>query len=110
MNNITLNDANTCPLCNSEKVRISGMQPLFEDARFDYCRCEDCGAEWRFYYKISECNIELTKEGNIPADSNSSDDAAEPAEWPVHPENLQPVLETSSETEAEDTKYTAEVK
>lgn len=68
MNDITLKDASTCPICNSEKIRISGMQPLFEDARFDYCRCEDCGAEWRFYYKISDCNIELTKEGNVPAD------------------------------------------
>ena len=111
MNDIKLSDACKCPICESTEVRITGMQPLFEDSRFDYCTCEKCGAEWRFYYKVCDCNIELTQEGNIPEESkSSSDEGAEPAEWPVHPENLQPVIETSSKTEAEDTTYTAEVK
>lgn len=113
MNDIKLSDASKCPICESEDVRVTGMQPLFEDARFDYCRCGKCGAEWRFYYKVCDCNIELTQEGNVSQSEepeDASEDGAEPAEWPTRPENLRPVVETSSETEAEDTTYTTEGK
>ena len=109
MNDIKLIDASKCPICESTEVRITGMQPLFEDARFDYCACEKCGAEWRFYYKVCDCNIELTQEGNIPEESkSSSDECGEPE--PANGLYLQPVIETSSKTEAKDTTYTAEVK
>ncbi len=109
MNDIKLSDASKCPICESNDVRVTGMQPLFEDARFDYCRCGKCGAEWRFYYKVCDCNIELTQEGNVPEKQQDENDGAEPAEWPAHSENLQPVIETSSEGEAEST-YTTEDK
>ena len=110
MNDIKLSNANKCPICESTDVRVTGMQPLFEDARFDYCRCGKCGAEWRFYYKVCDCNIELTQEGNVQQPEEPVEDTSvEPAEWPVRPENLQPVIETSSEGEAEST-YTSEDK
>ena len=109
MNDIKLSDASKCPICESTDVRVTGMQPLFEDARFDYCRCGKCGAEWRFYYKVCDCNIELTQEGNVSPSENPSEEGAEPTVWPMNNENLQPVIETSSEGEAEST-YTTEDK
>lgn len=107
MNNITLNDSTRCPICSSEEVKLTGIQPLFEDARFDYCRCNNCGSEWRFYYKVSDCNMELTKEGVVPTTSDSSDNTAQ-EEANVNVEsNIEPVVETRSESSVDSAEYTS---
>ena len=106
MNNITLNDATRCPICSSEEVTLTGIQPLFEDTRFDYCRCNNCGAEWRFYYKVSDCNIELTKEGVVPTNSEiSSENVSSEESIPDWKPDTEPVVETPSESSVEPTEY-----
>ena len=106
MNNITLNDSTKCPICSSEEVKLTGIQPLFEDARFDYCRCNNCGSEWRFYYKVSDCNMELTKEGVVPTTSDSSDNTDQEANVNVG-SNIEPVVETRSEISVDSAEYTS---
>lgn len=105
MNNITLNDATRCPICSSEEVTLTGIQPLFEDTRFDYCRCNNCGAEWRFYYKVSDCNIELTKEGVVPTNSETFSENM-PSEEPTL--DLKPDIESVVETPPESSVESAE--
>ena len=107
MNNITLNDSTKCPICSSEEVKLTGIQPLFEDARFDYCRCNNCGSEWRFYYKVSDCNMELTKEGVVPATSGSSDNTAHDEANVDVEASIEPVVETRSESSVDSAEYTS---
>lgn len=91
MNDIKMSDSTKCPICESTEVKVVGIQPLFEDSRFDYCRCNHCGSEWRFYYKVAECNMELTKEGSIPENIDSDTPTS---------------CETTSNLEGPNTEYT----
>lgn len=64
---MTFLEMQACPNCRNENVTVNKIVTLLDAVRYDGCVCNDCGAEWKFYYKISDAKIELEKQGkDIP--------------------------------------------
>lgn len=72
MNNLKISDELICPVCGeTAQVHIKRIQLLLDDVRYDVCYCDKCKSEWKFYYKVVECNYEVT---NVTHSVNSDTD------------------------------------
>lgn len=67
---MTLKDSYVCPVCGKAHSRILLVQTLMDDVRYDVFKCEDCGGEWRVYYKVTNITTEVTY---TPAPAKASD-------------------------------------
>lgn len=60
--NMTMDEAYTCPRCGGQAVNVGAMEQIFSDARSEEITCMKCGSSWMVYYKMFDFN---TKNLNI---------------------------------------------
>lgn len=60
--NMTMDEAYTCPRCGGQDVNVGSMEQIFSDARAEEITCMKCGSSWMVYYKMFDFN---TKNLNI---------------------------------------------
>ena len=60
--NMTMDEAYTCPRCGGQAVNVGAMEQIFSDARSEKITCMKCGSSWMVYYKMFDFN---TKNLNI---------------------------------------------
>ena len=60
--NMTMDEAYTCPRCSGQIVNVGAMEQIFSDARSEKITCMKCGSSWMVYYKMFDFN---TKNLNI---------------------------------------------
>ena len=60
--NMTMDEAYTCPRCGGQAVNVGAMEQIFSDARSEKITCMTCGSSWMVYYKMFDFN---TKNLNI---------------------------------------------
>ena len=60
--NMTMDEAYTCPRCGGQIVNVGAMEQIFSDARAEKITCMKCGSSWMVYYKMFDFN---TKNLNI---------------------------------------------
>lgn len=60
--NMTMDEAYTCPRCGGQAVNVEAMEQIFSDARSEEVTCMKCGSSWMVYYKMFDFN---TKNLNI---------------------------------------------
>ena len=56
---MTIKESYNCPNCGKPGT-LMAVQMLFEDAKYDMLKCNECGVEWRSYYKTSDVSTEVT--------------------------------------------------
>lgn len=54
--NMTMDEAYTCPRCGSQYVHIGEMEQIFDDARSEDITCMKCQSTWRVFYKMFDFN------------------------------------------------------
>lgn len=60
--NMTMDEAYTCPRCGGRTVNVGAMEQIFNDARSEEITCMNCGSSWMVYYRMFDFN---TKNLNI---------------------------------------------
>lgn len=73
---MSFNELQNCPSCKSENTTVSKIVTLLEGVRYDVVSCDDCGTQWKFYYKIADAQVEVIQSGapvhtHIPAPANA---------------------------------------
>ena len=87
--NMTMDEAYTCPRCGGQAVNVGAMEQIFSDARSEKITCMKCGSSWMVYYKMFDFNtknlnitdtpiedeirININKDGIFEDKQNSSD-------------------------------------
>ena len=54
--NMTMDEAYTCPRCGGQAVNVGAMEQIFSDARSEEITCMNCGSSWMVYYKMFDFN------------------------------------------------------
>lgn len=55
-----------CPICKNPNISVKKIVTLLEGVRYDEVECPACSAQWKFYYKIADAQIEVTSAPDIP--------------------------------------------
>lgn len=101
---MTIEQAFTCPKCEATRVNLDNIAQLFEDARYEDCTCMECGTKWRVYYKMKEINkanvvmAPDAPEGPMLEEVPLANDEAESVEIPTEElpvDALEPVVEAA---------------
>lgn len=77
----------SCPVCKNRNISVNKIVTLLEGVRYDDVVCPECGATWKFYYKITDAQVEVTSAPEIPHEchcgncgKNDTEEATEVAE------------------------------
>ena len=69
--NMTMDEAYTCPRCGGQAVNVGAMEQIFSDARSEEITCMKCGSSWIVYYKMFEFNTKNLNITDTPIDDET---------------------------------------
>ena len=68
---MTMTNMFICPECGHHEIKLHDSTLLMSDVRSDIIECSICGAVWRGFSRVVECQIELLRNGMQQALDNS---------------------------------------
>lgn len=68
---MTMTNMFICPECEHHEIKLHESNLLMSDVRSDIIECSICGAVWRGFSRVVECQIELLRNGMQQASDNS---------------------------------------
>ena len=60
---MTMTEMFICPECGHHQINLHESNLLMSDVRSDIIECSVCGAVWRGFSRVVECQIELLRNG-----------------------------------------------
>lgn len=75
--NMTMDEAYTCPRCGGQSVNVGAMEQIFSDARSEEITCMKCGSSWMVYYKMFDFNTKTLNITNTPIEDETNTDINE---------------------------------
>ena len=68
---MTMTNMFICPECGHHEIKLHESNLLMSDVRSDIIECSICGAVWRGFSRVVECQIELLRNGMQQASDSS---------------------------------------
>lgn len=75
--NMTMDEAYTCPRCGGQAVNVGAMEQIFSDARSEEITCMKCGSSWMVYYKMFDFNTKNLNITETPIEDETRTDVNE---------------------------------
>ena len=91
--NMTMDEAYTCPRCGGQVVNVGAMEQIFSDARSEEITCMKCGSSWMVYYKMFDFNTKNLNITETPIEDKTPDEV--PLHHPVIDDGTNPVIDTT---------------
>lgn len=67
--NMTMDEAYTCPRCGGQAVSVGAMEQILSDARSEEITCMKCGSSWMVYYKMLDFNKKVLNITDTPLEN-----------------------------------------
>lgn len=72
--NMTMDEAYTCPRCGGQAVDVGALEQIFSDARSEEITCMKCGSSWMVYYKMFDFNTKILNITDTPIEDETADE------------------------------------